>query len=58
MPESEEKKNALESLDEIQKNIDYVNKIVADLQDFARPLNPRAQETDVESVFNDDISVK
>ena len=23
------------------------------LQDFARPLNPRAQETDVKSVFND-----
>ena len=53
LPESEEKKNALESLDEIQKNIDYVNKIVADLQDFARPLNPRAQETSIKSVFNE-----
>ena len=30
-----QKKNALESLDEIQKNIDYINKIVVDLQDFA-----------------------
>ena len=27
-PESEEKKNALESLTEIEKNIDYINKIV------------------------------
>ena len=34
-PESEEKKNALDSLQEIEKNIDYINKIVADLQDFA-----------------------
>jgi PAS domain S-box-containing protein len=34
-PESEEKKNALESLQEIEKNIDYINKIVADLQEFA-----------------------
>ncbi|HEX7482728.1 MAG TPA: PAS domain S-box protein, partial [Candidatus Bathyarchaeia archaeon] len=53
LPDNENKTNALESLDEIQNNVDYINKIVADLQDFARPLNPRAQETDVESVFND-----
>jgi len=38
-PESEEKKNALESMQEIEKNIDYINKIVQDLQDYARPLN-------------------
>ncbi len=56
LPETEEKKNALESLDEIQKNIDYVNKIVADLQDFARPLNPRAQETNIKSVLTEMIS--
>ena len=30
-PESDEKKNALESLQEIEKNVDYINKIVADL---------------------------
>ena len=53
LPENENKTNALESLDEIQNNIDYINKIVADLQDYARPLNPQAQETDVESVFNE-----
>ena len=51
LPESEEKKNALESLDEIEKNIDYINKIVADLQDYARPLNPRAEETDLKSII-------
>ena len=33
--DSEEKKNTLESLQEIEKNVDYINKIVADLQDFA-----------------------
>jgi PAS domain S-box-containing protein len=38
-PDSDEKKNALESLNEIEKNIDYINKIVQDLQDYARPLN-------------------
>ena len=53
LPNNEQKKNALESLDEIQSNIDYINKIVADLQDYARPLNPRAQETNIKSVFNE-----
>jgi PAS domain S-box-containing protein len=48
---SEEKKNALESLEEIEKNIDYINKIVQDLQDYARPLNPQAEETDIKSVI-------
>ena len=53
LPDHQQKKNAMESIDEIQNNIDYINKIVADLQDYARPLNPRAQETDITSVFNE-----
>jgi len=32
----EEKKSVQESLDGIEKNVSYINKIVADLQDFAR----------------------
>ena len=46
-PDSDEKKNALESLNEIEKNIDYINKIVQDLQDYARPLNPQSEEADL-----------
>jgi PAS domain S-box-containing protein len=53
IPESEEKRNVLESLKEIEKNTDYINKIVADLQDFARPLNPQAEEADVKLIIND-----
>lgn len=53
LPENEQKVNALENLDEIEKNIDYINKIVADLQDYARPLNPRVQETNIKSVFTE-----
>lgn len=52
-PESKEKKNALENLDEIQKNIDYINKIVADLQDYARPLRPIAKETNLQKLINE-----
>jgi len=48
--DGEEKKNALESLGEIEKNVDYINKIVQDLQDYARPLNPKAELIDLEAV--------
>ncbi len=48
IPESNEKKNMLESLQEIETNIDYINKIVADLQDYSKIINPVAQETDLE----------
>ena len=40
MPESETKKEVLESLDNIESNINYINKIVADLQDYSRTLKP------------------
>jgi len=51
--ESEEKKNALESLTEVEKNIEYINKIVADLQDFARPLSPVARGTSLENLIHE-----
>ena len=40
----------LESLAEIEKNVDYINKIVQDLQDYARPLNPKIEESDLKSI--------
>lgn len=36
----EDKKEALESINLIQEQTDYISKIVSDLQDYARPLNP------------------
>jgi signal transduction histidine kinase len=41
----------LESMVEIEKNIDYINKIVQDLQDYARPLNPKIEESDLKSII-------
>jgi len=55
LAESEERKNALESLDEIEKNVDYINKIVADLQDFARPLHPHAQKNDIKAIIEESL---
>ncbi len=46
-PDNEEKKNLAESLEAIERNTDYINKIVADLQDYAKTINPVAQETDL-----------
>src|SRR5208283_5100427 len=39
-----------------EKNIEYIDKIVADLQDFARPLNPRAEEADLKLIIDDLLS--
>ncbi len=52
LPDSEEKTNVQESLTEIEKNIYYINKIVADLQDFARPLTPKLEEVDLEATVH------
>ena len=51
-PESEEKKSIQESLEGIEKNVDYINKIVADLQDFARPISPKLEEVDLEQTIH------
>jgi PAS domain S-box-containing protein len=53
LPESEQKQSAIEDLDAIEKNVDYINKIVADLQDFARPLNPHAEVINLKRVVDD-----
>jgi len=55
MPEGEEKEGLIESLDGIAKNVEYINKIVQDLQDYARPLNPVAKETNLQTVIDEII---
>jgi PAS domain S-box-containing protein len=54
--DTEEKRNALENLEEIEKNIFYINKIVADLQDYARPLKPIAKETNLPQLIDELIA--
>lgn len=50
MPSSEVRAEVVESLDGLEKNIGYVNKIVADLQDYARPLKPEFSIIDVPEI--------
>jgi two-component system, chemotaxis family, CheB/CheR fusion protein len=48
--DEQSKNDAMESLAGIEKNVDYINKIVADLQDFAKTTQPSPQETDLEEL--------
>ncbi len=57
LPEGETRSNLLESIRAIEENIFYVNKIVSDLQDFARPLKAEEQEVDVNTVIADALSM-
>lgn len=52
LADSDVKKNIQESLQEIEINIDYINKIVQDLQDYARPLNPNLEATSIEAIVD------
>jgi PAS domain S-box-containing protein len=53
MPEHEEKRLAMVSLEGIEKNVEYINKIVADLQDFARPLIPCIEEVNLKLIIDE-----
>ena len=55
-PESQEKNNIAESLTEIEKNVDYINKIVSDLQDYTRTLRPVARETSIQKLIDELIA--
>lgn len=50
-PESQQKRNVLESLGEVESNIDYISEIVSDMQEFAKPLTPKIEETDIEKIL-------
>ena len=55
VPESEAKSAIKESLSEIEKNVDYIDKIVVDLQDFAKPLKPVLGAIDLSTIVIDVI---
>ena len=50
-------KNCLkECLQSIEDNAFYINKIVTDLQDFAKPMKPSLEETDLTKIVDDVFS--
>jgi two-component system CheB/CheR fusion protein len=52
LPQSEIKKNLIESMKEIEDQAAYIGKIVADLQDFSRPLKPFSEEIDLRKIVD------
>jgi PAS domain S-box-containing protein len=58
LSESKVKDDVIESLDSIDKNVIYINKIVQDLQDYARPIVPVHKEVDFQSVIQDTLVKK
>ncbi len=56
LPGSEEKNDALEELDSIREQISYMDKIVSDLQDYARPLRPDMLEVDLRALVRSALS--
>ena len=57
LAESECKENLVESIKSIEENLVYINKIVADLQDFARPLNPKKEQVEVDKAINNALEM-
>jgi PAS domain S-box-containing protein len=53
LPEGEQKESMEESVAAIKKNAEYIDKIVQDLQVYAKPLKPTFQEIDVEALFQE-----
>lgn len=51
VPEGELRRSMEESVDSIEKNAVYINKIVADLQDYARPLTPEVSAVELSEVI-------
>jgi PAS domain S-box-containing protein len=51
LPDSNQKNEMKESLDSITENIFYINKIVQDLQDYARPVSPEYSTVGLSNVL-------
>ena len=49
----EVRKNLAESIVNIENEVDYINKIVQDLQDYAKPLKPVAKVTNIRGIIDE-----
>jgi PAS domain S-box-containing protein len=47
MPEGDSKQAIVESIESVNRNLVYINKIVSDLQDYTRPLRPNLQDANL-----------
>jgi PAS domain S-box-containing protein len=52
MPGCQTKEDVAESLDGIERNVVYINKIVQDLQDYSRPITPEYSDVNLAAIFD------
>jgi PAS domain S-box-containing protein len=52
IPGKESRQSAIESAQAISENVEYINKIVADLQDYARPIKAIPKEVDLKRLIH------
>ena len=53
LSEGEGKESIKESIASIKRSVEYIDKIIQDLQDYAKPLKPNVQKTDLEEICQD-----
>lgn len=51
--DNQQKQNILENLNAIEENVTYINKIVQDLQDFARPVQVTLKKIRLKEILNE-----
>ncbi len=57
MPQSESRNLMQESIESIDENVVYIDKIVSDLQDYTRPLKPNIEEVNLRDLINSTLIV-
>ena len=57
MPEGGGRQAMQESIDAIDENIVYINKIVSDLQDYTRPLKPNIEQLNLKNIIDSTMTV-
>lgn len=57
VPGEEIRASMQESIDAIDQNIIYIDKIVSDLQDYTRPIKPNAEAVNVRNIVNSTLSL-
>jgi PAS domain S-box-containing protein len=57
MPSSDLKKSLQESIASVEENLFYIDKIVADLQDYTKPLKPSKEKVDIAKVIEETLLI-
>ena len=57
LPDGDAKKNVQESITCIEENLFYIDKIIADLQNYTKPLKPNKEKVNIEKVIEEALLI-